>query len=156
MVDVGGQRNERRKWIHAFDGVTAIIYVASLADYNQLLEEDSTTNRMIESLTLFKDICNDKSFKKKTFLIFFNKDDIFKERIQKVDLNVCFEEYKDGKNYDKAFKFIQSQYENQNLTKGRKIFSHATNSTDTDLVRRVFEVCQAVILKQLLAENQMG
>jgi hypothetical protein len=156
MVDVGGQRNERRKWIHAFDGVTAIIYVASLADYNQVLEEDSSTNRMIESITLFKDICNDKSFKKKTFLIFFNKDDIFQERIKKIDLNVTFQDYKGGKNYENAFKFIQNQYETQNLTKGRKIYSHATNSTDTKLIEKVFDVCQAVILKQLLAENQMG
>jgi hypothetical protein len=35
MVDVGGQRNERRKWIHAFEGVTAVIFVAAISEYDQ-------------------------------------------------------------------------------------------------------------------------
>ncbi len=40
LVDVGGQKNERRKWIHAFQDVTAVVYVVSLTDFDQLLEED--------------------------------------------------------------------------------------------------------------------
>lgn len=27
IYDVGGQRNERRKWINCFEGVTAVIFV---------------------------------------------------------------------------------------------------------------------------------
>jgi GTPase SAR1 family protein len=58
MYDVGGQRAERKKWIHCFEGVTAIIFVASLADYNQKLYEDETVNRMVNrfiyySFTIF-------------------------------------------------------------------------------------------------------
>ena len=33
MYDVGGQRNERKKWIHCFDDVTAVIFVAALSEY---------------------------------------------------------------------------------------------------------------------------
>ena len=43
MFDVGGQRSERRKWIHVFDNVTAIIFTAALSAYDQLLREDNTT-----------------------------------------------------------------------------------------------------------------
>ena len=32
VYDVGGQRNERRKWIHCFNDVTAIIFVAALSE----------------------------------------------------------------------------------------------------------------------------
>eukprot|EP00985_Skeletonema_marinoi_P023148 scaffold15166_cov73-Skeletonema_marinoi.AAC.1 len=60
MYDVGGQRNERKKWIHCFDDVTAVIFVAALSEYDQALFEDATTNRMVEAVDLFGDICNNK------------------------------------------------------------------------------------------------
>lgn len=47
IYDVGGQRNERKKWIHCFENVTAIIFVVSLSEYNQRLYEDSSVNRMV-------------------------------------------------------------------------------------------------------------
>jgi hypothetical protein len=60
MYDVGGQRNERKKWIHCFDDVTAVIFVASLSEYDQVLYEDNTVNRMDEAVTLFADIANSR------------------------------------------------------------------------------------------------
>ncbi|KAH8482547.1 hypothetical protein H0E87_029846 [Populus deltoides] len=32
LFDVGGQRNERRKWIHLFEGVTAVIFCAAISE----------------------------------------------------------------------------------------------------------------------------
>jgi len=31
MVDVGGQRTERRKWIHCFQSVTSVLFCSSLS-----------------------------------------------------------------------------------------------------------------------------
>lgn len=39
MVDVGGQRCERRKWIHCFENVTSIIFLVALSEYDQVLAE---------------------------------------------------------------------------------------------------------------------
>lgn len=39
MVDVGGQRSERRKWIHCFESVTSIIFLVALSEYDQVLAE---------------------------------------------------------------------------------------------------------------------
>ena len=64
ITDVGGQRNERRKWIHSFEGVTAVIFVAALNHYSAVLFEDESKNAMIESIELFYEICNSKWFKK--------------------------------------------------------------------------------------------
>ena len=56
LVDVGGQRSERRKWIHCFDDVKAIIFLEGLSSYNQVLFEDISVNRMHESLNLFGEV----------------------------------------------------------------------------------------------------
>lgn len=40
MVDVGGQRSERKKWIHNFESVTSIIFCTALSEYDQVLLEE--------------------------------------------------------------------------------------------------------------------
>lgn len=59
MVDVGGQKSERRKWIHCFQDVTSILFLVSLSGYDQCLVEDKDAvsrrpcnPRVHESLTL--------------------------------------------------------------------------------------------------------
>lgn len=42
VIDVGGQRSERRKWIHCFDDVKAIIFIAAISEFDQVLREDKT------------------------------------------------------------------------------------------------------------------
>lgn len=43
VFDVGGQRSERRKWIHCFDNVESIIFITAISEYDQVLFEDETT-----------------------------------------------------------------------------------------------------------------
>ena len=43
VFDVGGQRSERKKWIHCFEDVTAIIFCVAMSEYDQVLHEDETT-----------------------------------------------------------------------------------------------------------------
>jgi hypothetical protein len=91
------------------------------------LEEDSKKNRMHESLQLFSDVIQERCFNKKNIILFFNKEDVFKKKIQNVDLNVCWDEYKgkikynlkDGKKYDPALKFITKKFVNANQNKKR-------------------------------------
>jgi hypothetical protein len=40
MFDVGGQRSERKKWIHCFEAVTSIIFCVALSEYDQVLLEE--------------------------------------------------------------------------------------------------------------------
>lgn len=46
MFDVGGQRSERKKWIHCFENVTAIIFLVAISEYDQVLIEDETVVSM--------------------------------------------------------------------------------------------------------------
>lgn len=47
MVDVGGQRSERRKWIHCFENITSIIYLAAISEYDQVLYENENDVRVL-------------------------------------------------------------------------------------------------------------
>jgi guanine nucleotide-binding protein G(s) subunit alpha len=60
MFDVGGQRDERRKWIQCFNDVTAIIFVIACSGFNLTLIEDERQNRLRESLELFKNIWDNR------------------------------------------------------------------------------------------------
>jgi guanine nucleotide-binding protein subunit alpha len=81
MVDVGGQRSERRKWIHCFQDVTAILFIVSLSGYDQCLVEDrgavrwcllrtslprltNFQNQMQDALTIWDSICHSQWFEK--------------------------------------------------------------------------------------------
>eukprot|EP01029_Cantina_marsupialis_P026587 TRINITY_DN718_c0_g1_i1.p1 TRINITY_DN718_c0_g1~~TRINITY_DN718_c0_g1_i1.p1 ORF type:complete len:371 (-),score=71.29 TRINITY_DN718_c0_g1_i1:290-1402(-) len=167
MYDVGGQRNERKKWIYCFDDVTAVIFVASLSEYDQMLYEDNQQNRMTEAIHLFSEICNSRWFEKTSMILFLNKKDLFEEKIKRVDLNVFDPNYTHGccscgNGYpnnedpcicgvqDLAKQFILQLFLEQNQRKDREIYHHCTCATDTQNVEIVFGACKTIILKNNL------
>ncbi len=96
MFDVGGQRDERRKWIQCFNDVTAIIFVAASSSYNMVLREDNTQNRLREALDLFRSIWNNRWLRTISVILFLNKQDLLEEKIKCVQhtktretLNLC-------------------------------------------------------------------
>lgn len=50
MFDVGGQRSERKKWIHCFENVTSIIFCVALSEYDQVLLEESQQVGLFQTL----------------------------------------------------------------------------------------------------------
>jgi len=153
MFDVGGQRSERKKWIHCFEGVTAIIFIVAMSEYDLTLAEDQEMNRMMESMKLFDSICNNKWFTETSIILFLNKKDLFEEKILKSPLNICFPEFTGANNYEEAAAYIQLQFENLNKKKDTKeIYSHFTCATDTNNVQFVFDAVTDVIIKNNLKD----
>ncbi|VDD97604.1 unnamed protein product [Enterobius vermicularis] len=149
VIDVGGQRSERKKWIHCFDNVNAIIFISSLSEYDQTLREDNCTNRMQESLKLFDSICNSPWFAIIHFILFLNKKDLFAEKIKRSPLNVCFPEYKGQQNQTECINYIQWKFEQLNSSSKREIYCHQTCATDTNNVQFVLDAC----LDMIIAKN---
>ncbi|XWS26485.1 hypothetical protein CRYUN_Cryun26dG0036300 [Craigia yunnanensis] len=110
LFDVGGQRNERRKWIHLFEGVTAVIFCAAISEYDQTLFEDEQKNRMMETKELFDWVLKQPCFEKTSFMLFLNKFDIFEKKVLKVPLNVC-EWFKDYQSVSTGKQEIEHAYE---------------------------------------------
>ncbi|XP_027571523.2 guanine nucleotide-binding protein G(i) subunit alpha [Chiroxiphia lanceolata] len=153
MFDVGGQRSERKKWIHCFEGVTAIIFCVALSDYDLVLAEDEEMNRMHESMKLFDSICNNKWFTDTSIILFLNKKDLFEEKIRRSPLTICYPEYPGSQTYEEAAAYIQSQFEELNRRRDTKeIYTHFTCATDTRNVQFVFDAVTDVIIKNNLKE----
>lgn len=149
IVDVGGQKSERRKWIHCFENVTSLIFLASLSEYDQVLEERDTINRMDESLSLFDIIIHSPWFHTTSIILFLNKTDILADKIQTSDLRKYFPEFSGQmQNVEDAKTFILGMYEERSVDK--TLYQHFTCATDTNNIRKVFkDVKDTVLLKSL-------
>ena len=152
LFDVGGQRSERRKWLHCFDDVKAVLFVAALSGYDMTLTEDGTTNRMEESLNLFQAICVNKFFDSSSIVLFLNKLDLFTEKVNNTNrhLRLFFPQYT-GPDHDvsTAKEFIKAQFLACN-TKERIIYPHFTTATDTNNMKVIFKVVFETIMEQQL------
>jgi len=154
IFDVGGQRSERKKWIHCFERVTAVIFVASLSAYNEIMYEDEQCNSMIDSIELFNEICNLRWFASTAMILFLNKQDEFAKRIQLRPLTVCFPEYDGKQEYEPCVAFIRLQFESQNAnSKEKQIYTHVTLATDKNNVERVFGDVQHIVINTSLVNG---
>jgi GTPase SAR1 family protein len=153
LFDVGGQRGERKKWFHCFDNITAILFVASLAEYDLVLSEDRCRNRMKESLDLFEGINNLPWFAEINIILFLNKEDIYRQKIHKVDLGVYLPAYTGGFDYEAGLDFIQQQYFNRNSNENKSIYCHVTNATNTANIHFVWQTTKHTILQQTLLNH---
>ncbi|KAJ1547411.1 hypothetical protein HK096_003055, partial [Nowakowskiella sp. JEL0078] len=115
VVDVGGQRNERRKWIHTMDDCSVIVYVVNLAGYNSVLFEDQTQNRMVECLSLFKQTANNPIFAETPIFLIFNKKDLFETKIREDPITSCpcFEDFKGSSELRENLDFIENKFKSQ-------------------------------------------
>jgi len=159
MFDVGGQRNERRKWIHCFDNVTAVIFVTAISEYDQVLYEDASTNRMDEAVTLFEQICNHNSFIKTSMILFLNKRDLFAIKLAKDTrehpLTAWEANATTGHDYDESIRYIIARFVALNKDPlSRQVYCHATCATDTSNVSFVMDSVFDVVLKDNLRRMQ--
>merc|ERR1712032_407557 len=157
VVDVGGQRNERKKWIHCFEDVTAVIFLAALSAYDSVLMEKDNVNRLNEAIALFEHIVNSNFFQKPSMILFLNKDDLFRERIQTKDLRndekKWFTDYEGGCDEDAAYKYIENKFLSKCRDKTKQIFVKRTTATDTRNMETVFDAARETILTGVVEET---
>ncbi|CAB4482083.1 guanine nucleotide binding protein, alpha subunit [Rhizophagus irregularis] len=146
MFDVGGQRSERKKWIHCFENVTAIVFLVAISEYDQLLLEDETVNRMQEALTLFDSICNSRWFVKTSIILFLNKIDRFREKLPISPMNKYFPDFEGGGDYDLACEYIHNRFVSLNQSEVKQVYTHFTCATDTDQIKFVMAAVNDIII----------
>ncbi|KAJ7154112.1 G-protein alpha subunit [Mycena filopes] len=152
MFDVGGQRSERKKWIHCFESVTSIIFCTALSEYDQVLLEAKGQNRMRESLVLFESVINSRWFLRTSIILFLNKIDVFRGKLGKVPLERYFPEYTGGPDINKAAKYVLWRFMQENRAR-LSVYPHLTQATDTKNVRLVFAAVKETILQNALKDS---
>ncbi|XP_060064237.1 guanine nucleotide-binding protein G(t) subunit alpha-1-like [Ylistrum balloti] len=148
MVDVGGQTSERRKWIHCFDNVTAVIFVTAMNFYFQI-DDLTRKSKLLQSLALFRSLCRNKYLSKSAFVLFLNKIDVFQILIKRKTLQCCFPEYKGDNSFSDSSQYICNQF----ITAGRRtddVYCHLTKAIDTENFDRIFNSTMAILLNQNL------
>ncbi|OBZ79496.1 Guanine nucleotide-binding protein alpha-2 subunit [Grifola frondosa] len=141
MVDVGGQKSERRKWIHCFQDVTSILFLVSLSGYDQCLVEDKDANQMQDAMTIWDSICHSQWFKQTSIILFLNKNDLFERKVEHSEIKNFFPDY-DGESNDarsgrEYFKKRFARLAQKANAKEREIYIHVTTATDTAMLRVV-------------------
>ncbi|KAI7862849.1 guanine nucleotide binding protein, alpha subunit [Spinellus fusiger] len=154
MFDVGGQRSERRKWIHCFEAVTTILFCVSLGEYDQVLLEESQQNRMMESLVLFESVINSRWFVHTSVVLLLNKVDVLKSKLTKVPLERYFPDYGGGGDVIKAIKYFNWRFRQTNRA-NLKLYTHFTQATNTSNIRDVFAAIEDTIVQTSLRESGM-
>ena len=147
IYDVGGQRAERRKWIYHFDNVDAIVFVAAISEYNQVMTEDRSKNRLQEAIDLFGQVVNSHLFAKTDVILFLNKKDLFEEKIKTVDPAEWFPDYTGGCNFAKAEEYFKKRFEAQ-VEGVKAVYKYTTCATDTGNVGVVFDAMQSIFLSR--------
>ncbi|KAF9342732.1 hypothetical protein BGX26_006965, partial [Mortierella sp. AD094] len=147
MFDVGGQRSERKKWIHCFEGVTAVLFLVAISGYDQCLVEDKDSNQMEEAMMLFDQICNSQWFVDTSMILFLNKMDIFRFKIKYSSIKTYFPDY-DGPddNVVEATEFFRKRFTRLNRSEHKEVYVHQTDATDTNLLRNIMSSVNNIIL----------
>ena len=82
IYDVGGSRTQRPAWAPYFQDVDAIIFLAPISCFDQVLVEDHTVNRLEDTVLLWKSLCGNPLLKGCNLILFMNKTDLMAKKLQ--------------------------------------------------------------------------
>ena len=193
MFDVGGQRSERKKWIHCFENVNCLLFLVAISGYDQCLVEDKDgvsgprkrarrlirskssakktkkkkkkkrkekglihdlQNQMNEALMLWESIANSHWFTKSALILFLNKMDLFKEKLNKSPItDHGFTDYHGPKDdWKQTSKYFMDKFRALNRNPDKEIYGHFTNATDTNLLKITMGSVQDMIIQRNLKQ----
>lgn len=157
FYDVGGSRTQRAAWQPYFTHVDALIFLAPISAFDQCLAEDWRVNRLEDSLLLFKSICKSELLKDVDIILFLNKIDILKAKLDSgIKVSKYVKSYGERPNeYEAVSKFFRNKfaavYREYTPKSSKKLFYvHMTKVTATDAMRGILSsVCDAILRSNL-------
>mmetsp|Transcript_4454 Transcript_4454/g.3894 ORF Transcript_4454/g.3894 Transcript_4454/m.3894 type:complete len:383 (-) Transcript_4454:91-1239(-) len=158
VTDVGGQRTERKKWLRCFTDIHAIIYVMSLAAYDQTLFEDHTQNCYREALDVFERTMKHEALATIDVIVFLNKNDLFVPKIKEIPFSIFDPNFNPElvHNANAVKEYLRHEYKKRfyNGVKAdkspRRIHFHITCATDTNQIQTVMHLIQFETVRKMM------
>ncbi|KAI0652730.1 G-alpha-domain-containing protein [Trametes meyenii] len=160
IYDVGGARNQRQAWAPYFDDVNAIIFLAPISAFDQVLAEDPSVNRLEDSFILWKSVIENKLLAHVNIVLFLNKCDLLKKKLESgVRLVHHMPSYNRPNDYETVRQYFRNRFGamHQSLTpnKDRELFIHLTSVTDTQKTHTIISRVRDSILTANLKQSSL-
>lgn len=159
IYDVGGARNQRHAWAPYFEDVNAIIFLAPISAFDQVLVEDPEVNRLEDSVLLWKSVVSNKLLAHVSIILFLNKVDLLQAKLKSgVRLSHHMPRYGDRPNdYENVSSYFYNKFGSIHQTfssnKEREFKIHLTSVTDTrrtaTIIQNVRDIIITVNLKNI-------
>ncbi|PPQ87940.1 hypothetical protein CVT25_001125 [Psilocybe cyanescens] len=160
IVDVGGSRSQRPTWAPFFDDVDAIIFLAPISGFDQVLAEDRTVNRLEDSVLLWKAVCSSKLLANVDLVLFLNKCDILEKKLNSnIRLAKYVRSYGDRPNdLDSVSKYLRGKFSaihREYSPNPRKFYAFCTSVTDTATTAGIIASVRDMVIRQHLKQSKL-
>ncbi|KAF8553366.1 guanine nucleotide binding protein, alpha subunit [Imleria badia] len=165
VFDVGGQRSLDKRhrslaaWVPYFDDMNAIIFLAPISCFDQVLQEDPTVNRLADSFLLWKNIVSNPLLKKTDLVLFLNKCDILRAKLKSgIRLGDYITSYGDRPNdFESASTYLKKKFAGlmREHAGDRPFYCHFTSVTDTQSTSLILQNVQDVIVRDNLKKSAL-
>ncbi|GLB39143.1 putative G protein alpha subunit [Lyophyllum shimeji] len=162
IVDVGGSRSQRRTstWAPFFDDVDAIIFLAPISGFDQVLAEDRSVNRLEDSVLLWKAVCSNKLLANVDLVLFLNKCDILDAKLKSgIKLARYVKSYGDRENdLDSVSKYLRGKFSaihREYSPHPRKFYAFCTSVTDTATTAGIIASVRDMVIRQHLKQSKL-
>ncbi|KAF8887875.1 G-protein alpha subunit-domain-containing protein, partial [Gymnopilus junonius] len=143
VVDTGGTRPERRKWINYYGSVSTLVFCVPLGDYNRSWEHGSASaeeNQVAESLRVFEDTLAEQWLRHSQIILFFTKVDLLEEQLQTDPLENYFPDYNGGPDIDEAMNYFFWKFLRiGSISPGMQVEVYVTEPINTMRMTAIFE-----------------
>lgn len=161
IYDVGGARNQRQAWVPYFQDMNALIFLAPISAFDQVLAEDPRVNRLEDSLLLWRSIVSNKLLAKVNIILFLNKCDLLQAKLNAgVRLSHYMTSYGDRPNdYEAVAKYFKNKFialhQSYSPNHEREIYWHLTAVTDTGRTTSIIANVRDIILRDDLRDVKL-
>ncbi|EEB95776.1 hypothetical protein MPER_05202 [Moniliophthora perniciosa FA553] len=137
----------------ALVSLNAIIFLAPISAFDQVLSEDPRVNRLEDSLLLWKGVISNKLLANVNIVLFLNKCDLLQAKLNAgVRLNEHMISYADRPNdYESVSKYMRNKFgaihQSYTPNKERELYIHFTSVTDTRRTATIIADVRDIIIR---------